>query len=203
MRNYGDYIDSGILEAYILGLTDAQETLEVEQMIATSNEIRKEIDLISEDLERYVLANAVAPHPTIKPILIATIDYSERLQKGEEPTFPPVLNEGSKIADYAYWLNRDDMVLPVDFKDIYAKIIGYTPKVVTAIVWIKDIAPQGVHHDEFEKFLIVQGTCYIVVGDEVHPLVPGNFFTIPLHKNHSVKVTSNIPCKAILQRIAA
>lgn len=48
MKNFEDYIISGILEAYILGLTDEQETLEVEQMAEASAEIRKEMDLISE-----------------------------------------------------------------------------------------------------------------------------------------------------------
>lgn len=73
MRNFEDYIKSGILEAYILGLTDAEETLEVKQMEAASEEIRREINIISENLERYVQANSVAPHPAIKPLLIATI----------------------------------------------------------------------------------------------------------------------------------
>lgn len=203
MKNVEDYIKSGILEAYILGVTDAEDTLEVKQMIAASDEIRKEIDTISEDLEKYIQANAVSPDPTIKPFSMAVIDYTERLEKGEQPAFPPVLHEGSKIADYAEWLNRDDMLLPVDFKDIHAKIIGYTPQAVTAIVWLKDMAPQEVHHDEYEKFLIVEGTCNITVGEKVHELAAGNYFAIPLYENHSVKVTSDVPCKIILQRIAA
>ncbi len=203
MKNFEDYIISGILEAYILGLTDEQETLEVEQMAEASAEIRKEMDLISENLERYIQANGVAPHPAIKPLLIATIDYTERLKNGEQPVIPPILHNGSKIADYADWLNRDDMVVPEDFKDIHAKIIGYTAQAVTAIVWLKDIAPYEVHHHEIEKFLIVEGACEITVEENVYSLVAGNFFSIPLHKNHVVKVNSDIPCKVIVQRVAA
>ena len=67
----------------------------------------------------------------------------------------------------------------------------------------KRFGSQEVHHDEYEKFLIVEGTCTITIGDEVHNLVPGNFLSIPLYKNHTVTVTSLIPCKIILQRIAA
>lgn len=203
MRNIEDYIKSGILEAYVLGLTDLEETLEVAHMAAGSAEVRKEIDSIGEGFERYVMTNAVDPDPTVKPFLMAAIDYTERLNSGEQPAFPPVLNEGSKIVNYAGWLNRDDMVLPADFKDIHAKIIGYTPQMITAIVWLTDMAPQEVHHNEIEKFLIVEGTCDIAIEENKHSLVAGDFFYIPLHKNHYVKVTSDIPCKAIVQRLAA
>ena len=133
---------------------------------------------------------------------MATIDYSERLKSGETITEPPVLHKGSAVDDYAVWLNRADMV-PLDTEDLYAKIISYTPAALTAIVWIKEYAPQEVHDHESERFLIVEGTCNIIVGDEINELVPGDYFAIPLHKNHLVKVTSAIPCKVILQRIAA
>jgi len=113
------------------------------------------------------------------------------------------LQPGATIADYAPWLNRADMVLPQNFKDAHVKIIGYTPAAVTAIVWIKHMAPQEVHHDEFEKFLIVEGSCDLTIGQEVHHLVAGNYLAIPLHINHSLIITSSIPCKVILQRIAA
>jgi mannose-6-phosphate isomerase-like protein (cupin superfamily) len=171
-------------------------------MAATDPAIRLEIEAIGAALEAYALEHAVAPNPVIKPFLLATIDYTERLKGGEPVTMPPVLNKNSIIEDYSPWLNRSDLLVPGD-DAIFAKIIGYTPEAVTAIVWIKKYAPHEVHDHEFEKFLIVEGTCDIVVGDEVHALVPGDYFAIPLHKNHQVKVTSTIPCKVILQRIAA
>ena len=48
----------------------------------------------------------------------------------------------------------------------------------------------------------MEGTCTITIEDEIHQLVPGNVLSIPLYKNHTVVVTSEIPCKVILQRIA-
>lgn len=203
MNIFREYFESRILESYVMGSATPQETKEVEEMAAVHFEIRKKIDEINEALEEYAFAHAIAPNATVKPFLMATIDYTERIKKGELPSLPTVLHEGSQITDYAAWLNRDDMLLPAGFKDLYAKIIGHTPEAITAIVWIKYFAPQEVHHNEFEKFLIVEGTCTITIEEEVHQLVAGNFLSIPLHKNHSVKVTSDIPCKIILQRIAA
>ena len=133
---------------------------------------------------------------------MAAIDYEERIKNGEPLSAPPLLNENSKLADYTDWLNRRDMVFP-GTEDIFAKIIGYTEQATTAIIWLKDYTPPEVHSKEYERFLIAEGTCNITVGDELNQLVPGDYFAIPLHKIHFVKVTSSIPCKIILQRIAA
>ncbi len=197
-----DYIDSGILELYVLGHTSPHESKEVETLADADPAIKLEIEKISTALEAYAMTNAVEPNPVIKPFLLATIDYSERLKSGEPLTYPPLLNKNSVIDDYNIWLNRHDMVSPV-ILNIFAKIIGYTPEATTAIVWIKDYAPQEVHDNEYERFLIVEGTCNIIVGEEINELIPGDYFAIPLYKNHTIQVTSSIPCKVIMQRIAA
>ncbi len=202
MLSSKEYIESGILELYILGITSEDETKAVEMMASSDPAIIQEIVLIRESLEGYAMANAIDPNPIIKPFLLATIDYTERLKDGEPVSVPPLLNENSQIAHFYSWLNRSDMVSS-DTDSMYAKIIGYTPEATTAIVWLKDYAPHEVHDNEYERFLIVEGTCDIIVEDQVNQLVPGDYFAIPLHKNHMVKVTSSIPCKVILQRVAA
>lgn len=203
MKDLKKFIESGILESYVLGNSTRQETDLVEQMAATFNEVRAEINSIGEACEFYAWAHAIAPGPIVRPFVMATVDFTERLKNGEESSFPPELQEGSDVNDYSEWLDRKDMVLPVTFKDLHAKILSYTPKSLTAIVWIKDRSPEEVHDIEYEKFLIVEGTCNITVEDDVYSFVPGDYFCIPLHKNHQVIVTSPIPCKVILQRIAA
>ena len=203
MKTVKKYIESGILESYVLGITDVEESAEVEEMAAAYNEIRTEINMISESIEKYAELHAIEPPITIKPFLLATIDYTERLKNGEPVTIPPVLHEGSSIADYADWLKAKAAIVPDDFNNLHARIIGYTPEAITAIVWIKEFAPPEVHTDELEKFLIVEGTCNITIGEELHRLVPGDMLSIPLYISHKVKVTSKIPCKIILQRIAA
>jgi len=203
MEKISEYIQSGLLESYVLGLATPLEAKEVEEMAATHDEVRAAIDEFSKILEKKILASAVAPDPVVKPMLMATLNYIDRLEKGEKITFPPLLDEGSKISDYEEWLTRPDMSAPADFNDIHAKIIAHTSEVTTAIVWIKDFAPGEVHTNELEKFLIVEGTCDITIEKDTFSLVPGDFLAIPLFKDHTVKVTSGIPCKVILQRVAA
>jgi mannose-6-phosphate isomerase-like protein (cupin superfamily) len=199
-----EYISSGILELYVLGSLSAGESQEVEKLAAQHAEISQEIENISLAIENYATENAIAPSPVVRPFLLATIDFMSRMQQGEVPSLPPVLSETSKVSDYTEWLNREDMILPNDVADdIYAKIIGYAPGALTAIVWIKTGTPPEVHTDEHEKFLIVEGTCDILVEGVATKLVPGDYFTIPLHKDHTVQVTTDVVCKVILQRIAA
>jgi mannose-6-phosphate isomerase-like protein (cupin superfamily) len=203
MKNNSAFIESGILESYISGLASEDEIREVEEMAASHEDVREALNALQNTIEEMVTVNAVAPPVLIRPFLMATIDFMDRMEKGETPSFPPELKTGAAIADYAEWLNRPDMVLPSYFRDVYAKIIGFTPQMTTAIVWIKEMAPEEVHDNEYEKFLIVEGTCNIIIEGEVHSLVPGDYLAIPLYKNHLVQVTSDTLCKVILQRVAA
>jgi mannose-6-phosphate isomerase-like protein (cupin superfamily) len=198
-----NFIASGILEMYVLGNLSADELQQVEQMALLHPQVAAEIEIIATSLQIYARLNAVEPASTVKPFLLATIDYSERMRNGEAISFPPLLTENSVIEDYAPWLNRKDIQVPENLDDVYAKIIGYTPQMTTAIVWIKEMAPQEMHDNEIEKFLVIEGTCNIIIEDAVHQLKAGDMLSIPLYKNHLVKVTSSIPCKVILQRVAA
>lgn len=203
MKNWKEFIESGILELYVLGETTEAENAEVEEMSARYEEIKQELLEISIVLENLAMETPVIPDPIIRPFLLATIDYSERLKRGEPFSSPPLLSSSSVIADYEPWISRSDMVPEEEAEDIFAKILSYTPQLITAIVWIREMAPQEVHDDQHEKFLILEGTCDIVIGELRYSLKRGDYLTIPLHKPHHVQVTSSIPCKVLLQRVAA
>lgn len=204
MDDVSKFIESGILELYVLEQTSEEETLHVQYMAAQHAEVRDEIEAISIAFESYAIENAEEPQdPTLKTMLMATINYMERMHKGEAPSFPPILNADTQIADYAQWLNREDLQLTPSFDGAYARIIGNTPEAMTAIVWLQHGAPPETHIDKLEKFLVVEGTCEITIGEKVHMMKPGDTLAIPLHISHHVRVTSPQPCKVILQRIAA
>lgn len=203
MKETMEFVQSGIIESYVLGLASLEEMELVEQMSSKHEAVAEAIDNFCTSLEEKVRENAVEPPLTLKPMVMAAIDYTQRLMSGEKPSFPPLLQPGIKPADFEEWLNRPDMVMPVNFDGVHAKIIGFTPQSTTAIVWLKDYAPSEVHGDEHEKFLILEGTCNIIIDEEVFSLKSGDFLQIPLHKSHRVVVTSTIPCKVILQRVAA
>ncbi len=200
--NEKDFIASGILEQYVLGTATPEDCEAVEGMAAMYPEVQEEIYAIRLAFETYAMNNSIAPGPLVKVFLLAIIDYTERLKNGETLEVAPLLNKKSKPADFAAWVERADMVASGN-DELYAKIISFTPGATTAIVWIKEFAPQEIHHDEHERFLVLEGTCELRIGNEVQQLGPADFFEIPLHQHHTVKVTSSIPCKVILQRVAA
>lgn len=152
MEDWQELIDSGLLDLYVLGETNAEENLYIEKMSALHPEIQREINEIGIALEKYALNHAIQPDPIIKPFLLATIDYTTRLKAGEPVSLAPTLNEHASAKDYQQWLERPDMVLPADFEDVHARILSYTPEAITAIVWIKEMAPQEVHDQEYERF---------------------------------------------------
>ena len=203
MKNTAEYISSGILEMYVLGLTSDVENIEITKLSSTHSEIKNEIEDIERSIVAYANVDASKINTSIKPLIIATIDYTERLKNGETPTFPPVLNEKSQVSDYAAWLDRSDMVHPTEFDEIYIKLIGFEAHVTSAIVWMKNFAEHETHDDLFEKFLVIEGSCDIIMDKNTVSLMAGDVLTVPLHVGHVVKVTSKIPCKILLQRVAA
>ncbi len=198
-----EYINSGVLEAYVLG-----EPINVsgpghpEEMAKRFPEVKKELLAINEALQHYAISHAIAPPPALKPLLLATIEYLENVHKLPSCEGIPALTAHSSITDYAPWLEGSD-ILPTNFKGIYAKIIGLSATMTTAIVWLEGTAPEEIHHEQYERFLILEGTCTVAVEGEAYDLIPGDFFEIPLHKSHTVTITSSFPCIAILQRVAA
>lgn len=203
MSEIRKFVESGILEMYVMGDASPEENILVELMVNKHPEVREELLSIETSLENYALSQATAVDPVIKPFLMATVEYMERMMKGEQPSFPPKLHANSLISDFSEWLNRPDFALTEPLDEIDARIIAATPQMTTAIVWIKNGSPPEIHKKEYETFLIIEGTCNIIVDGKNNHLKSGDVFTIPLYLSHTVVVTSEIPCKLILERLAA
>ncbi|WP_310556864.1 cupin domain-containing protein [Flavobacterium sp.] len=203
MNTIENYINSGILELYVFGMTTDDENSEIAKLAANNIEIKNEIDAIEKAMQ--ITSETFAPEisPAAKAMIMATIDYTERLKNGEEYSIAPMLNKNSKVDDLKIWIDRSNMQVSEDYETIDAKIISATPEATTIIVWLKHGAPIEVHDKEYEHFLIAQGTCTITIGEDKHNLVAGDYLAIPLYIGHSVEVTSDIACKIILQRVAA
>ena len=201
--NYELYLKEGHVEAHVFGTATAEQSASLLNATSKFPQLREEITNCELLLEKYLMATAVAPAQKMKPSIFATIDFMERLKAGESITAAPLITKQSTISDYAYWLNQPAYQAPENYNEVFAKIISASADQTTAIIWVKDSANAEVHHDVHEHFLIVDGTCDIFVENDKFSLVAGEMFTIPLHKSHVIKVTSAVPCKAIMQRIAA
>jgi anti-sigma-K factor RskA len=80
------YIESGVIESYVLGMANSQEAAELEQLSRQYPEIRKTIDEFELNLEKQALASAVMPSPQVKQNLLASLDF-EKEDKGRLVVF--------------------------------------------------------------------------------------------------------------------
>ncbi len=73
------YIESGIIESYVLGMADDQERAELEQYSRQYPEIRAAIDAFELSLEQNAMANAIQPAAHVKANILAEIagEFSE------------------------------------------------------------------------------------------------------------------------------
>lgn len=67
------YIESGIIESYVLGMADDQERAELEQYSRQYPEIRAAIDAFELSLEQNAMANAIQPAAHVKANILAEI----------------------------------------------------------------------------------------------------------------------------------
>ena len=80
------YLKSGILEAYLLGLTTEEEKEEVERLLTTDADVQAELTELETDMEGYFLRNAVPPPPGIREKLSLRISETE-IKKWAETSY--------------------------------------------------------------------------------------------------------------------
>ncbi|TDH27984.1 cupin domain-containing protein [Segetibacter sp. 3557_3] len=203
MKDIKAYIESGKLEAYVLGTLPDKEYQVIEALAEQYPEVADAIARFEESLITYALENPVQPDPIIKPMVMAAVNYISRLEKGEVLSGVPTITPQTIIADFSTWLDSEHFVVPADFGDLYVRVIEHTADRNTSMVWVRHAFPAEVHENELETILIVEGTCNVFIGQQTRLLNPGDVVQIPRYVSHHVEVTSSIPCKAIVQRIAA
>jgi anti-sigma-K factor RskA len=76
--NIQEYISSGIVESYVLGLAGSEERAEFEALCASHPEVRQARDDFEQSLENYVMKNsgALKPSPRVRDNVFAEINSS-------------------------------------------------------------------------------------------------------------------------------
>lgn len=72
--NIKEYISSGIIESYVLGMTSAEEAEEFENMCATHPEVREARDLFEHQLEQSAIAVGIQPPRKLKSLILSEIE---------------------------------------------------------------------------------------------------------------------------------
>jgi len=108
VENIKAYIESGILELYVMGDLNAQEVKDVEDMIAKYPELRAELEEVERALEFYARQNAVTPSSGLKDKILNSIEENtevrqtpaDKITETDEPQVLPLYqapSSGSKV----------------------------------------------------------------------------------------------------------
>jgi anti-sigma-K factor RskA len=96
--NTKQYIESGILEEFVLGLLSQQEQQEVSRMADAYPEIQEEIFRLEDALENYAQANAQTPPEAAKERILAQFEAEKQAMISQEKPAAKVLSLWPKIA---------------------------------------------------------------------------------------------------------
>ena len=79
--NIKEYISSGIVESYVLGLATEQERSEFENRCSLYPEVREARNIFEMDLEKQAIQSAISPPEALKQKLIEILNPGEKITK--------------------------------------------------------------------------------------------------------------------------
>lgn len=187
------YIESGILELYVLNMLDEPTYNEVQELILKFPELAEETASIEIALESYALQNAIEPSAALKErIEQALFTTSVKFSPGE---VIPI----DELSDHHKWYDLVTNYYPEALHaENFAKLITESEELKQVLVVSSFDIDEESHADEYESFLILKGRCRCTVDNLVFYLGPGGYTQIPLKTNHCVEIIDG-PVMAIVQ----
>jgi mannose-6-phosphate isomerase-like protein (cupin superfamily) len=179
------YIESGILEQYLLGLLAADEANEVARLSTIYPEVKRELGAIEETMERMAAQNAVKPDPATKDKILNVLGL------GKNALDINNLPATSRYADHNSWLDAVAHLIPEQpYPGFFSSVLQQTDNLTQMLVVTSMDVPKETHTDIAESFFILKGRCICTVGEKLITLNAGDYLDIPLHIEHDVKIIS-------------
>ena len=188
--------ESGIIEAYCLGLLPENEAAEITLAAMEDPLLQQQIQETEEALKNYSHASRAS---ALKESILTTL--SSMQVSRIDIANPPLINRNSDIAE---WNEAIAHIEPeTDHGNIKTSFITYTPELQLCIAWLYNRLDEDEHHeDDFEEsFLILEGSCECNIGGKILRLKAGDYLDIPFNTHHTITSTSPQGyVKAIIQR---
>ncbi len=100
MKDLKTYLESGILELYVLGDLSSEEIREVESTIARYPEVKAEVEAIENALQAYAISNAIEPSGAVRTKILNSIETSTNSQAPVVAMYPAATS--SSFYKYAF-----------------------------------------------------------------------------------------------------
>lgn len=196
--NVQKYIESGIIEEFCLGLLSDDQAKEVMANASLFPEIQQEIEQTEEALAAYA---HTPPRPALREQVLKALS-DVRSEEKINPKNPPPIHRYSNAAKWNEALSGIEPNLEHNGLKLF--FLRKTKESQLYIAWLRSELVEDAHHrNEFqESFLILEGTCECILGNQTIQLRPGDYVDIPFDTPHTIKVTStaNGFLKALIQR---
>jgi anti-sigma-K factor RskA len=95
VKDLKTYLESGILELYVLGDLSSEEIREVENTIAQHPEVKAEVEAIENVLQAYAISNAIQPSKAVRTRILTSLEDSA---SSEIPVVP--LQRGGSASNF-------------------------------------------------------------------------------------------------------
>ncbi len=199
--NVEDYIASGILEQYCLGLCSPEERKEVEQVAANYPEVRKILEDLCQGIEAYAAAHSVPPPQRLKRKVLEGVDAVAQA----EGSFPASRNpRRAKLPARYYYFTAAASVATIILAGLafmFYQNQEYARKELAAISQQvqrlqENYQNLNASHEELQKEYVLLkdiGTHHVqVVGSEQAPRTQCVVYWNPEHKDAYLNIV-NLP----------
>lgn len=191
------FLNSGLLELYLIGTLDQEEALLVNQMRAAHPKVAAELAMLEAFFEKEAMQRVVKPDPKFDEKM-ESLFLNLEIEQVMQLSAPPLI---TSFSDANAWLKMISPLLPKgNSGDRFEKLLRNDDKVMQALVITSEGVEEEVHENMQESFLILKGTCICTIGNETITMGPGDFMQIPLHQPHTISVVSKSVI-AILQHV--
>lgn len=196
--NINEYIESGIIEDYCLGLLEPAEMQFVATNAQQHSEIKNAIASYEKVLIQYASAGITAGYlPKVKNSFLQTIEDLEQEAEISAENLPLI----NKYSEAGQWLKFVKSLLPAKLaKPFLIHRLPAKDGVEQFVFWTSHNLPHETHDNEQESILLLEGCCRCFIDDKIIELQAGDFLSIPLYKQHNVEIL-NGPVMAVIQRV--
>ena len=194
-----DYIHSGMIEDYCLGLLTPDEMEDVAKQANINPEIKERINEYQSALKQYAAELSPGNAKSHKQQLMKIIDNLEAEASLDIKNLPLI----NKYSNSKKWLPLAKSVLPAALEEPTLMYELRDEKGINQfLLWTIADSPYELHDDVYETLLLLEGECICRVGEDAYHLNTGDFLAIPLHKHHNLEVVKG-PVLLLVQRLEA
>ena len=189
------FITSGILELYCLGLLSPQERTEVESLTTQHTQLKEELLRVDETLNAIAMAESINPPVNMRNKVILAIEAAEL-------GLPPLLSQLSTVNEWEQYLKENSIGPPPGSRDPLWVDLPSSANVISYAAWApKGMAIEEEHEDEEERLLMLKGACNITANGITTTYHEGDLITIPPLTWHKAESCSDDLMVLIGQRV--